>query len=97
MNRIVKKDTDSDGVEINIMYVFGLLIRRLWLLMLVGLIVGASCAGITKLVEEPTYTSSMTFIVNNKSEMISRPRGTIPSPITICPPPLIWRIPSSIL
>ena len=50
------------------MYVFGLLIRRLWLLMLVGLIVGASCAGITKLVEEPTYTSSMTFIVNNKSE-----------------------------
>ena len=72
MNRIVKKDTDSDGVEINIMYVFGLLIRRLWLLMLVGLIVGASCAGITKLVEEPTYTSSMTFIVNNKSEKLCR-------------------------
>ena len=34
MNRIVKKDTDNDGVEINIMYVVGLLIRRLWLLML---------------------------------------------------------------
>lgn len=30
--------------------------------------VGASCAVITKAVEEPTYTLSMTFIVNNKSE-----------------------------
>lgn len=68
MSRIVRKDTDSDGVEVNIMYVFGLLLRRLWLLILVALVVGASCAVITKAVEEPTYTLSMTFIVNNKSE-----------------------------
>ena len=68
MSRIVRKDTDSDGVEVNIMYVFGLLLRRLWLLILVALVVGASCAVVTKAVEEPTYTSSMTFIVNNKSE-----------------------------
>ena len=50
------------------MYAFGLLLRRLWLLILVALVVGASCAVITKAVEEPTYTLSMTFIVNNKSE-----------------------------
>lgn len=68
MSRIVRKGTDSDGVEVNIMYVFGLLLRRLWLLILVALVVGASCAVITKAVEEPTYTLSMTFIVNNKSE-----------------------------
>ena len=68
MSRIVRKDTDSDGVEVNIMYAFGLLLRRLWLLILVALVVGASCAVITKAVEEPTYTLSMTFIVNNKSE-----------------------------
>lgn len=68
MSRIVRKDTDSDGVEVNIMYVFGLLLRRLWLLILVALVVGASCAVITKAVEEPTYTLNMTFIVNNKSE-----------------------------
>lgn len=68
MSKIVRKDTDSDGVEVNIMYMFGLLIKRLWLLILVALVVGASCAVITKAVEEPTYTSSMTFIVNNKSE-----------------------------
>ena len=68
MSRIVRKGTDSDGVEVNIMYVFGLLLRRLWLLILVALVVGASCAVVTKAVEEPTYTSSMTFIVNNKSE-----------------------------
>ena len=68
MSKIVRKDTDSDGVEVNIMYVFGLLFRRLWLLILVALVVGASCAVVTKVVEEPTYTSSMTFIVNNKSE-----------------------------
>ena len=41
MSRIVRKDTDSDGVEVNIMYVFGLLLRRLWLLILVALVVGA--------------------------------------------------------
>ena len=68
MSKIVRKDTDSDGVEVNIMYAFGLLLRRLWLLILVALVVGASCAVITKAVEEPTYTLSMTFIVNNKSE-----------------------------
>ena len=66
MSKIVRKDTDSDGVEVNIMYAFGLLLRRLWLLILVALVVGASCAVITKAVEEPTYTLSMTFIVNNK-------------------------------
>ena len=68
MSKIVRKDTNSDGVEVNIMYAFGLLLRRLWLLILVALVVGASCAVITKAVEEPTYTLSMTFIVNNKSE-----------------------------
>ena len=68
MSKIVRKDTDSDGVEVNIMYAFGLLLRRLWLLILVALVVGASCAVITKAVEEPTYTLSMTLIVNNKSE-----------------------------
>ena len=68
MSKIVRKDTDSDGVEVNIMYAFGLLLRRLRLLILVALVVGASCAVITKAVEEPTYTLSMTFIVNNKSE-----------------------------
>jgi capsular polysaccharide biosynthesis protein len=68
LSKIVRKDTNSDGVEVNIMYAFGLLLRRLWLLILVALVVGASCAVITKAVEEPTYTLSMTFIVNNKSE-----------------------------
>ena len=82
MSKIVRKDTDSDGVEVNIMYAFGLLLRRLWLLILVALVVGASCAVITKAVEEPTYTLSMTFIVNN---------------ITICRHRLIWRILLSIL
>ena len=68
MSKIVRKDTDSDGVEVNIMYAFGLLLRRLWLLILVALVVGESCAVITKAEEEPTYTLSMTFIVTNKSE-----------------------------
>lgn len=97
MSRIVRKDTDSDGVEVNIMYVFGLLLRRLWLLILVALVVGASCAVVTKAVEEPTYTSSMTFIVNNKSEKDLSSSGIIPSPITICRHRFIWRILSSIL
>lgn len=97
MSKIVRKDTDSDGVEVNIMYAFGLLLRRLWLLILVALVVGASCAVITKAVEEPTYTLSMTFIVNNKSEKDLSSSGRIPSPITICRHRLIWRILLSIL
>lgn len=50
------------------MYIFGLLLKRLWLMVLVAAVVGVSCAVITKTTEAPTYTSSMTFIVNNRSE-----------------------------
>lgn len=68
MSKIVKRDSTTEGIEINVMYIIGLLIKKLWLLVLVAAVVGVSCAVVTKTVENPTYTSSMTFIVNNKSE-----------------------------
>lgn len=68
MSKMVKRDSVSEGIEINVMYIFGLLLRKLWLLILVAAVVGASSAIVTKTLESPTYTSKMSFIVNNRSE-----------------------------
>ncbi|MBS7361937.1 MAG: hypothetical protein KIG24_06375, partial [Oscillospiraceae bacterium] len=68
MSNIVKHDTENAEIEINIMYIIGIVLKKLWAVVLAAVIAGGASALITKAVESPTYTATMTFIVNNKSE-----------------------------
>ena len=68
LSNIVKHDTENAEIEINIMYIIGIVLKKLWAVVLAAVIAGGASALITKAVESPTYTATMTFIVNNKSE-----------------------------
>lgn len=62
-----RTDTKSDDLEIDLLQLAQALWKRAWLIILVGILGGAITFGGTKLLITPTYQSSFTAYVNNRS------------------------------
>ena len=65
------KDRKNTGAEINIIPLLMYLLKRLWIILLVGLITGAMGFTAVKLFIHPTYKCSFTAYVNNKQAATS--------------------------
>ncbi len=61
-----RKDNRENRLEINIVPLLMYLLKRLWVILLVGIVVGAMGFVGTKLFVQPTYKCSFTAYVNNK-------------------------------
>ena len=61
-----KQNVSSE--EVNILPLFLTVLRKFWLIILVAVITGAAFFGVTKSFITPTYRSSFTAYVNNKSQ-----------------------------
>lgn len=66
MKKTETKKNETPDVEINIIPILKEILRRLWLIALVGLIVGGAVFVGTKIFIKPTYRSGFTAYVNNK-------------------------------
>lgn len=66
MKKTETKKNETPDVEINIIPILKEILRRLWLIVLVGLIVGGAVFVGTKIFIKPTYRSGFTAYVNNK-------------------------------
>lgn len=61
-----KPNSNSPEVEINIVPLLKELFKKLWLIVLIGILVGAAAFGAAKIFVKPTYRSSFTAYINNK-------------------------------
>lgn len=61
-----KKGGKNYGVEINLIPMLLYLVKRIWIILLVGIVAGAIAFSATKIVIHPTYKCSFTAYVNNK-------------------------------
>lgn len=59
----------SRDIEINLVPMLKALLSKLWLMALVGLILGGVVFGVTKMLVKPTYRSGFTAYVNNQQAM----------------------------
>ena len=66
MKKTENKRNESQELEINIIPLLKELLRRLWLIVLVGLIVGGAVYIGAKVLVKPSYRSGFTAYVNNK-------------------------------
>lgn len=66
MKKTETKKNETPDVEINIIPILKEILRRLWLIALVGLMVGGAVFAGTKIFIKPTYRSGFTAYVNNK-------------------------------
>lgn len=66
MRKTQKQKTETQEKEINIFPLLKELVKKLWLIILVGLIVGGAFFLGTKLLIKPSYRSGFTAYVNNK-------------------------------
>lgn len=66
MGKIDNKKKDAHEFEINLIPLLKELLKKLWLIVLVGLIVGGSVFIATKIMIKPSYRSGFTAYVNNK-------------------------------
>lgn len=66
MGKIDNKKKDAHEFEINLIPLLKELLKKLWLIVLVGLIVGGSVFIATKIIIKPSYRSGFTAYVNNK-------------------------------
>lgn len=60
------KARQKNDIEINLIPILKVLLSRLWLMVLVGLVVGVVAFGATKLFIKPSYRCSFTAYVNNQ-------------------------------
>ena len=67
-----KKTQRKPEVEIDVIPLFKALISNLWLMFLVGVLVGASAFCMAKILVKPTYRSSFTAYVNNQQVQTSK-------------------------
>ena len=61
-----KKGGKNYGVEINLIPMLLYLVKRIWIILLVGIVAGAIAFSATKILIHPTYKCSFTAYVNNK-------------------------------
>ena len=70
MKRMIEKKDNKErkeiGVELNIIPLLAYLLRRLWIILLVGIVAGAVTYTAVKVLVQPTYRCSFTAYVNNK-------------------------------
>ena len=64
-----KKERNTQDVEINIVPVLKAVLSKLWIMVLVGVIIGAGTYFATKIFVKPTYRSGFTAYVNNKQAL----------------------------
>lgn len=60
------KEKETRTMEIDIVPILKLLLFKLWLIVLVGVIVGAAVYGITKIMIKPVYRSGFSAYINNQ-------------------------------
>lgn len=68
MSKTENKNTETQELEINIIPLLKEILKKLWLIVLVGLIVGCGTFIGAKMLIKPTYRSGFTAYVNNKQE-----------------------------
>lgn len=66
MKKTENKRNESQEIEINIVPLLKELLKKIWLIILVGLIVGGAVYAGAKMFIKPTYRSGFTAYVNNK-------------------------------
>ena len=66
MNKTENKRNESQNIEIDLVALLKEIVKKLWLILLVGLIVGATVYVGAKVFIKPTYRSGFTAYVNNK-------------------------------
>ena len=66
MNKTENKINESQNFEIDLVALLKEIVKKLWLILLVGLIVGATVYVGAKVFIKPTYRSGFTAYVNNK-------------------------------
>ncbi len=66
MNKTERKKAEAKELEINILPLLKELVKKLWLIVLVGLIVGGAVFAGAKVLIKPSYRSGFTAYVNNK-------------------------------
>ncbi len=62
---------DNDEIEIDLRELFGLLLNRLWLILLVGILTAAAAGVGSKLLLTPIYTSETQLFILNKSASLT--------------------------
>lgn len=70
-NTIVSKAKKNDINEIDLIPILSALLKKLWLIVLAAIIVGAGFFAGTKFLITPTYRASFTAYVNNRSQYYS--------------------------
>ncbi len=68
MKKNENRKSDSPVLEVNIVSVLKELLKKLWLIILVGVIVGGATFIGAKVIVKPTYRSGFTAYVNNKQD-----------------------------
>ena len=66
MNKTENKRNESQNIEIDLVALLKEIVKKLWLILLVGLIVGGAVYVGAKVFIKPTYRSEFTAYVNNK-------------------------------
>ena len=66
MKKTESKKTETQELEINILPLLKEIVKKLWLIVLVGIIAGGGAFVGAKLLVKPTYRSGFTAYVNNK-------------------------------
>jgi len=64
---MTKKQSDNAAPEIDLIPILKALVSRLWLIILVGVIVGGAAFAGTKLLIKPSYRSTFTAYINNQT------------------------------
>lgn len=67
-----QKEHNSRNIELDIIPILMTLLHKLWLIVLVGLIVGGAVYGITKAMVKPVYRSGFTAYINNQQNQQSK-------------------------
>ena len=60
-------NADNDVIEIDLLHIFEVLLAKIWTIILVALLFGASAFGIASEIITPKYESSAMFYVNNNN------------------------------
>lgn len=66
------REKRSDNIEIKMIPMLKALIRKIWLMVLVGLVIAVAVFGITKIMIKPLYRCGFTAYVNNQQAQASK-------------------------
>ena len=67
-------------VELDVKHLFGVLLRRSWIVVLAGILLATAAFGYAYLFVKPTYASGVKFYVNNANSTVQNSNGTYYTP-----------------